>query len=293
MKLKTVVIIGSNGQLGTDLVKVLANESAYKLFQLTHKDVDVTDVSKMNGIFGKIQPDVVINTTAYHNVDEIEVNPQKAFAVNCIALHHMTRLCNAYSALLVFISTDYVFGLDKMRKTPYRESDLPGPVNMYGVSKLAGEYVIREQAKRYLIVRTSGLFGTAGPSGKGKNFVEMMISLAQQNRPIRVVNDQITSPTYTYNLAQQIKILLSNNLQGLYHASAEGECSWFNFAQKIFSYLGKTVKIEPVPSTVIQTKAKRPKYSVLDNSKLHATKYYIMQKWTVGLRDYLIEKAYI
>ena len=294
MNVQTILLIGANGQLGTDIARVLVGNKKYRLIPLTHTDIEVSDRSRVKEVIHTFRPDIIINTAAYHNVEEAEDNAQKAFEVNCIALQYLSQFCNELNTTLVFISTDYVFGIDEAKKTPYNERDCPGPVNMYGVSKLAGEYVIQQNCSRYFILRTSGLFGRSGPSGKGgKNFVETMISLAQQNRTIRAVDDQVASPTYTVDLARQIIVFLETDAYGLYHASASGSCSWYEFARQIFSYIGMDVHIEAVDSSVFPTKAKRPKYSALDNYKLRKNKLSVMRHWTEGLRDYLIEKSYI
>ena len=294
MKQRIVALIGAGGQLGSDLYTVLSKESAFHVYPLAHKNIEISDVASVNSTLKAIQPHVVINTAAYHAVDEAEDDPGKAFRINTIGPMLLARFCEANKADLVSLSTDYVFGLDGSRKLPYCEDDCPGPVNMYGISKLAGEYAIRQNCSRYFILRTSGLFGLAGPSGKGgRNFIETMMILAKEKKHIRVVNDQFTAPTYTVDLAYQVRMLLNTNGYGLYHASSQGSCSWFDFAQAIFNFIHTDVSLEAVPSSVFPTKAKRPGYSVLDDCVLRKKKLLTIPHWQQGLKSYLLEKGYM
>ena len=221
----------------------------------------------------------------------MEDNPQKAFLVNSIATLNLARYCNENNCTFVFISTDYVFGRDKTRSTPYSEKDNPGPINVYGVSKLAGEYFVQNSCSKYFIIRTSGLFGAAGSSGKGENFVELMLKLAKERKEIKVVNDQVLSPTYTNNLAQTLKKLLKTENFGLFHAVSQGSCSWYEFAKKIFELTNIKAKLEPTTSKLMETRAKRPIYSVLENVNLNRINLNL-NDWEKNLRLYLKEKGY-
>jgi len=198
-----IVLIGANGQLGSDLARVIVAQG-HDLTPLTHADIEVTDQRSVEAAFARHHPDVVINTAAFHRVDVCEKEVEKAFAVNVCGVHNLALSCRAHGAALVHISTDYVFGGDDTRDEPYVESDLPAPVNMYGVSKLAGEHAVRYILDRYYIFRVAGLYGVAGSSGKGGNFVELMLRLAHEGKDIHVVDDQRTTPTYTLDLARQI-----------------------------------------------------------------------------------------
>lgn len=288
-----VALIGSNGQLGSDIVKVFEIDSSFSLIPLTHNDIDITNNQKTKEIIEKMSPNIVINTAAYHKVDEVENNPQKAFLINAIAEKNLAYLCQKNNWTLVFISTDYVFGSDYKRKKPYLETDNPGPINVYGISKLAGEYFTRYTCKKYFIIRTSGLFGAAGSSGKGKNFVELMISLAKKRRRINVVDDQILTPTYTINLAENLKDLIKTKHYGLYHITPEGECSWWKFAREIFKLLKMNVKCNKVDSIFFKTKAKRPNFSVLENANLKKINLNLMKHWKKNLKLYLKERGYL
>lgn len=291
--MQKIVLIGGNGQLGTDIQKVFHQDKDLKLIPLSHKDIEVTDINNAKKVLEEINPDIIINTAAYHKVDEVEDNPEKAFLVNATAQKNLSELCTANNWTTVFLSTDYVFGLDEKRNMPYREIDCPGPINIYGVSKLAGENVTRYIAKKHFVIRVCGLFGAAGSSGKGGNFVELMIRLGKEKGEVSVVNDQILTPTYTKNIAENLKSLLKTDAYGLYHLTAEGSCSWWEFASEIFKQLKMQVKCNSVDSNHFQTRAKRPHYSVLEKSNLNKIGLNKMRDWKINLNLYLKEKGYL
>src|SRR4051794_29258360 len=232
-----VAIIGANGQLGSDLCRVLdAQGVAY--IPLKHSDIDVSDAAQVEGILANCRPDVVVSTAAYHRVEECEKEMTRSFAVNAIGPANLARTCKNIDALLVHFSTDYVFS--GQRDKEWLETDLPAPVSVYGTSKLAGECMVSFNCKRYFVVRTCGLYGVAGSAGKGGNFVETMLKKAAEGAPIRVVNDQRLTPTFAGDLAEVIAELIRPEISaragayGLYHITHEGECSWYEFARKIF-----------------------------------------------------------
>lgn len=293
MAKKKLVLIGSNGQLGTDIQKVLENNATFTLYSLTHSDIEITNPENIKKTLQTINPDIVINTAAYNKVDEAEINSQKAFFINSIAVKYLASYCQENNIILTHISTDYVFGIDKKRQTPYRETDYPGPLNSYGVSKLAGEYLISYLCKRYFIIRTSGLFGAAGSSEKKGNFIEAILKMAKERNPIKVVNDQVLTPTYTLDLAKQIVLLLKTDCYGLYHATAEGQCSWYEFAKEVFQLMGINATLEAITSNMLNAKVQRPYYSVLENEKLKKLGIHSMRDWHVCLKEYLKEKKYI
>ncbi len=235
-----VVVIGANGQLGTDLVKVLDDR---ELIPLSHSDLDICDFVYTRTRLSQIRPTVVINTAAFTRVDDCEDEVSKAFWVNAYAVRNLAQVCADLNCVLIHISTDYVFGGEK--HTPYTEDDAPNPLNVYGVSKLAGEYFVRNICPKHFIIRTSGLYGVAGSSGKGGNFVETMIRLAQEGKPIRVVTDQVLTPTYTKDLSQKIKELSQTGAYGVYHITNSGQCSWYEFAAKIFELLDIEARFRP------------------------------------------------
>jgi len=283
-----IAIIGADGQLGSDLLKVLEGN---QLLPLYYPDFDVTKPKKARTLLSQIKPEILINTSAYHRVDECEDNPEKSFLVNSIAVRDLALICRELDFVLVHFSTDYVF--DGAKKEPYIEEDSPRPLSVYAVSKLAGEYFVGNILEKYYLIRTCGLYGKAGCWGKGTNFVDTMVSLGQKGNIMRVVNDQWVTPTSTAELALKIKELLVTNHYGLYHLTNEGQCTWFQFAEAIFSLLGKKAKLMPVDSKTYGAKAVRPPYSVLENKRAKEVGLSEFSHWKDALKDYLIKKGYL
>ena len=285
-----VVIIGANGQLGSDLVEVLASE---EVIPLTHDDIEVADLASGQAVLTAHRPQVVINTAAFHNVGACEEAPERAFAVNATGAWNVARACVPLGASLVHISTDYVF--DGQKGSPYVEDDLPRPLNIYGVSKLAGEHLIRYTLQQHFIIRTSGLYGTHPCRAKGgDNFVGLMLRLAQERDEVRVVDDEVLTPTYTLDLAHQIALLIHTDglgpksaHYGLYHATSGGQCSWYEFARAIFELTGTTVNLQPTTAEEFPRPVKRPAYSVLENKALQGLGLDRMRPWQEALAAYL------
>jgi len=286
--MKKIAVIGADGQLGSDLVKVLKGD---KVFPLYYPDFDITKPEKAREILSQINLDIVINTAAYHRVDECEENPQKSFEVNSTAVRDLALICRDVGFILVHFSTDYVF--DGKKKTPYVEEDTPNPLNVYGVTKLAGEYFVQNLLERYFLIRTCGLYGEAGCWGKGTNFVDAVISLEKNGKPLRVVNDQCVTPTSTAELALRIGELIQTQHYGLYHLTNEGQCTWFEFAKTIFSLTGKKPLLIPVDSKSYGARAPRPSYSVLENRKAEKIGLREFSPWEKALKIYLTRKGYI
>ncbi|MFH2068546.1 MAG: dTDP-4-dehydrorhamnose reductase [Candidatus Omnitrophota bacterium] len=280
-----IILIGAGGQLGSDLMKVLAEE---ELIPLRHLDADITDFERLKELVCRHKPDVVIDTAAYHKVDECERNPQKTFEVNALGTRNVALACKETGSRMVFISTDYVF--NGRKGAPYVETDIPDPINVYGISKLAGECFVRNLLDEYFIVRTSGLFGVAGSSGKGGNFIETMLRLAGANKEIKVVGDQIMSPTYTLELAKKICELIKTEEFGLYHITNNGECSWYDFAGKIFELSGVETNLKRTTTKEFGAPASRPPYSVLGNGNLQRLGLDDMKAWDEALKAYLQER---
>lgn len=282
-----IIIIGSTGQLGTDLMKTLKHK--HEVVGLTHQDIEVTDYNSCL-ILKKHHPDVIINTAAFHKTDQCEEEPLKTFSVNAIGTRNVATISKEIGATTIFISTDYVF--DGSKNEPYKEDDTPNPINTYGISKLAGELYTKQNPKHY-IIRLASLFGVAGASGKGGNFVETMITKAKKNETIRVVDDMWMSPTYTKDAATTIKKIMELKLPfGTYHAANRGYCTWFQFAKEIFKITGLDPAIKPIRTHQLKTKARRPRFSALRSIKL--PKYDIqMREWKEALHGYLIEKGRI
>ena len=282
-----IAVIGSTGQLGTDLVKILGAE--HEVIGLAHKDIEVSDYGSCM-ILKKHQPDVIVNTAAFHKTDKCEEEPLKTFSVNVLGARNVALISEAIGAADVYISSDYVF--DGLTKEPYTEEDVPAPINTYGISKPAAEHFTRQNSKHY-IIRIASVFGVAGASGKGGNFVETMISKAKNNEPITVIDDMWMSPTYTKDAASIIKEIAENQLPyGVYHATNKGCCSWYQFAEQIFQFTGLIPDLTPTKTEQLTMKAKRPRFSALKSIKL--PKHGIeVPTWQEALREYLIEKGHI
>jgi len=281
-----IVILGANGQLGRDLTRY---NTDHEIRGFTREEFDVVDYAKTQRALIAAQPAVVINTTAYHRVDDCEAQPEIAYAVNVLAVLNLCRVTNEIGARLVHFSTDYVF--DGKTSTPYTETSPPMPLSVYGNSKLSGEYIVRSTAARHLLIRTCGLYGVAGSRGKGGNFVETMLSKARAGDAIKVVADQVVTPTHTADLARQVLQLLGTNESGLFHATNEGMCSWYEFACAVFELAGVKANISPTTSDLYRAPAIRPAFSVLENTRLKALNLNRMQHWKDALAEYLREKS--
>ena len=278
-----IAILGSNGQLGTDLCRTLAGD---ELFPLTRADFDLCDPAGTARVLGGLRPEVVINTTAYHRVDEIEGRADLAFAVNAVAVDSLARWCAANDAALVHFSTDYVFRGDVPALR--RESDPAEPLSVYGVSKLAGEHLVRIGCARHFVVRTSGLYGRGGSTGKGgANFVELMLRLGREGKAIRVVQDQVLTPTYTVDLAEALSRLIRGERYGLYHITNSGACSWYEFAAAIFELAGVQSDLSPTTAKEYGSRAARPAYSAFAHEALLAAGLPEMPHWRDALGRYL------
>jgi dTDP-4-dehydrorhamnose reductase len=277
-----ISILGANGQLGRDLTEALAD---HDVLPLTRKDFDVTDDARARSVLSEGRPEMIVNLTAYHRVDDCESTPDLAYGVNVLAVLNLVRIANDLDAKIVQFSTDYVF--DGKSSTPYTESSETFPLSVYGNSRLAGEYVVRTQARRYLLIRTCGLYGRAGSQGKGGNFVETMLKKARDRQAIQVVHDQIVTPTSTRDLARQLAVLLPLPHEGLFHITNEGACSWHDFAAAIFEIRGVRANLSPTTSESYATPARRPRYSVLDNRRLNDLGLNRMLPWREALAEYL------
>lgn len=285
-----VAIIGANGQLGSDLVDVFGEDPSFEVIPLTHADLDVTVPDTLR-VLKELKPDVIINTAAYVRVDDAELYPEKAFAVNAIGALNVARIAEEIGAINVYISTDYVF--DGTNGEPYTEKDFPNPINVYGLSKYAGEIFTKNYSKKHYIIRVASLYGKAGASGKGGNFVEFMVQKARNREEIKVVDDVFMSPTYTKDVARTLKAFLGLRPEfGVYHMVNEGLCSWYEFTKAIFELLEWDVDVKPIKSSELKRLAKRPRFSALKNEKLEGIGLR-MRPWREALKEYLIEKRYI
>ncbi len=277
--MKKILITGCSGQLGRALNREYEGEQV----QIVNTDVpqlDITDLDAVLRLARELQPDVIMNCGAMTAVDLCESEYEKAFCINAIGPRNLAVASRETGAKLFQISTDYVFSGDT--DTPYTETVRPDPQNVYGSTKLAGEQFVKDFAGRYFIIRTAWLYG------EGKNFVGTMLRLAETNDTVRVVGDQVGSPTSAVQLAKMIHRLEPTENYGVFHGTCEGQCSWAEFAAEIFRQAGKLTKVETITTQEFGAAAKRPAYSVLDNQMLRLTTDMQMQQWQDALRVYLM-----
>ncbi|MCG2677619.1 dTDP-4-dehydrorhamnose reductase [bacterium] len=302
-----ILITGACGMLGRDLVEALSKEHEVvgvdvkdpgswilDLGSVEFSKLDITNEEEVMKAICDVKPEVVIHTAAYTDVDDCEKNEDLAYRINGTGAQNVALACKKCKAIMTYISTDFIF--DGEKKEPYLENDKPNPLSVYGKSKLEGEKHISLLLDRYFIIRTSWLFGK-----HGKNFVNTILKLAKEKKELKVVNDQVGSPTYTKDLAHAIKHLLNliqdlgsriQNLFGIYHISNSGSCSWYEFAQEILQVASRrsqviNIKIKPISSEELDRPAKRPKFSVLDKSRYIKTVGKSLRPWQEALREYL------
>lgn len=282
-------VIGGNGQLGRDVALAFAAEG-YVVTSLAHSDVEISSLESVRASLGVVRPDVVINTAAFHHVEKCEAEPGLAFAINGIGARNLAQVTEETGATLLHISTDYVF--DGRQRTPYTEEDAPAPLNVYGNTKLSGELFVRSTNPRHFVVRCSAIYGENPCRAKGGlNFIELMLKLAKERKELRVVDDEFVSPTSTAQIARQLVVLSRSSDYGLYHATAEGSCSWFEFAGAIFELTKTNVRLEPARPGEFPAKVPRPKYSVLENRALKSKSLNVFSHWKEGLENYLARRA--
>jgi dTDP-4-dehydrorhamnose reductase len=252
-------------------------------------ELDLCDFVYTRKVLVDLKPAVVINAAAYTRVDDCEDEPERAFWVNAFAVRNLAQVCTEVGCILVHFSTDYVF--DGAKASPYTEADLPNPLSVYGVSKLAGEHFVRSLVPRHYVVRTSGLYGVGGAASRRGNFVETMLRLADEGRPIRVVADQVLTPTAARDVARKTVELLPTDRFGLYHVTNAGQCSWYEFASSIFALAGLQPRLEPISAAEYGARARRPKYSVLAHTRLAELATDDLPSWEEALASYLRERG--
>jgi dTDP-4-dehydrorhamnose reductase len=279
MSKKKVLVTGSNGQLGIDIVKHF-KEKGYETYGFSREKMDITDLDSVQNVFSRVKPEIVIHCAAYTKVDLAETNVDQAFLVNAVGTRNVSVEAQKYNAKLVYVSTDYVFNGDG--KESYNEFDETSPLGVYGKSKLAGENFVKSLTSKYFVVRTSWVYGA-----EGNNFVKTMIKLAENNSEIKVVDDQVGCPTYTVDLAKQIELLVQTEKYGTYHISNSGNCSWYEFAKAIFKRMEKPVNILPVSTSEFPRPAKRPSYSVFDHMALRLNGFPKVRPWEEALEEYM------
>jgi len=283
-----VLLLGANGQLGTDLKRAVADWPDVELIPWTRAELDVEDLEGIRATLEAARFDALINCTSYHKTDDVEDNGTKAIAVNAHAVREMAGACESIGARFVHISTDYVF--PGTADQPYTERDCPAPVNVYGLSKYMGETLALQAHPDTLILRVASLFGVAGASGKGGNFVETMLRIAREKGEVRVVDDVRMSPTSTLFVARTIlKLLEMQAGAGTYHCVNSEPATWHEFAREIIRCADVPADVVPIPSTEFPARAARPPYSVLSNAKLRAT-IGPVPTWRESLREYLKER---
>ena len=288
-----VLLLGPRGQLGHD-VRHAHREAGepFELCPLARDALDVAAPGAVEEVLGELDFNVLVNCTGYHKTDEVEDHATLAFAVNAHAVQAMARVCAAKRARFIHVSTDYVFGGDTARSRPLREDDPIAPLNVYGASKAVGEALARLACEDVVILRVASLFGTAGASGKGGNFVETMIRAGREKGALRVVDDQTMSPTATADIARVVLRMLRNGCEaGLYHVVNGGSANWFDFACEIVRLAGVEAVVTPCTSGEYPTRAVRPRYSMLDNAKVSAV-FGTMPTWQDALERYLRAKGH-
>jgi len=276
-----VLITGAQGQLGRDVVR----EAAHRGWAPIGVDVanfDITDRTATHAVLAELSPELIIHCAAYTAVDRAESEPEFAYAVNADGTCHIAEYCAAQGIWLLYISTDYVF--DGSGARPWEVDDLPAPLSVYGITKLAGERAVQARCERHMIIRTSWVFGACG-----SNFVKTMLRLGRERLSLNVVDDQIGAPTYTVDLARLLCDMAARPVAGTYHASNAGECSWAGFAAKIFALTGLDCIVNPIPTSEYPTPAVRPRNSRLSPNALINAGYQFLPPWETALKNMLKE----
>ncbi|MCZ8089283.1 dTDP-4-dehydrorhamnose reductase [Flavobacterium sp.] len=279
-----VLVTGSSGQLGQSLQFIAPNYPQIDFVFCDSKTLNITNIENCEAIFSKYNPDFCINAAAYTAVDKAESEPEKAFAINVTGAKNLAEVSKKFDTVLLHISTDFVF--DGSKTKPYIETDIPNPTGVYGQTKLDGEKVIQQIWEKHFIIRTSWVY-----SQFGNNFMKTMLRLASERDTISVVNDQIGTPTNAVDLAEiLVKIILTDNRQpttdnfGIYNFSHEGQCSWYDFAKKIFEINNININLLPIPTSSFPTLAKRPSFSVLDKRKIKTVFGIEINNWEESLK---------
>lgn len=273
-----ILLTGADGQLGRDLQAVLAG---HDLNPTDIEEMDITDFYAVARQVQRFQPELIMHVAAYTDVDKAELNPDLAFKVNAIGTQNLAIAANKHQAALLYVSTDYVF--DGLKGEPYIEFDRTNPTSVYGQSKLAGELYVQTLTNQFYICRTAWLYGRYG-----HNFVKTMLRLAEEKRVLKVVNDQVGSPTYAHDLAHKLAEIGLSGQFGVYHVVNEGAVSWYEFAQKIFALAGLQVKVEPAKTAEISRPAPRPPYSVLNTMSLRLRGFSPLRRWDEALEEFMV-----
>jgi len=281
---RKVIVFGGGGQLGFELCREF-KERGWSVLRFDRQALDITDGTSVEKVIGEADPQVVINSAAYNQVDIAESEPLAAYQVNALAVRNFALACRQCGAQLVHFSTDYVF--DGRKGSPYTESDMPRPLGAYGVSKLAGELYAQAYLDNPLVIRTSGVFGPAGRATRRGNFPEMMLRLAKSGTPIRVVEDHIASPSYAPAMASRTAELVERRISGLFHMGGGEPISWYAYAKLIFELSNTPAVLQATDEREYRTAARRPKFSALSNQKLEAAGIAPMPPLRQAIEQYL------
>lgn len=277
--MKKIIVTGCNGQLGRAINLELQSNPEIEFVNTDVAELDITNIDKVMELAREVNPYAIINCAAHTGVDACETDVDNAYRINAIGPRNLSIAARETGAKMVHISTDYVF--DGMGNKPYLEFDKPNPQGVYGATKLAGENMVKEFADRYFILRTAWLYGD------GKNFVKTMLRLSETNDVVRVVGDQVGSPTSTKELSGAIAHLLFTENYGLFHATCEGSCSWAQFTEEIFRLAGKSTKVNAITTAEYGAPAPRPAYSILENYMLKLTSDYMFADWHDAIAEYI------
>ncbi|NLJ97144.1 MAG: dTDP-4-dehydrorhamnose reductase [Clostridiales bacterium] len=285
--MKKIFITGALGQLGRAIYGLLKDDPQYQLYLTDFhtvddgliKVLDITDEESVKAMISDFMPDIIINCAAMTAVDLCETEQEKAYKINSLGPKYLAFSANEIGAKMIHVSTDYVY--DGQAGVPYTEESETSPLSVYGKTKLAGDDFVLKSCPKALVVRTAWVYG------EGKNFVKTMLRLADEGKNIRVVADQIGTPTSALELARAIIFLMNTHSYGIYHATCEGYTTWYEFAVNIFKLAGKDVKVEAITSAEYPTPARRPMYSVLDNKGLRERHGYYMKEWKEALVEYI------
>ena len=284
----TILVTGGNGQLASCIKDVEKEYDDLNIIYTDHLELDICELNQIQTFFkSNPQIDYCINCAAYTAVDKAETEAEKAFEINATGAKNLAQVCNDHDAILIHVSTDFVF--DGEKNEPYTETDVANPISVYGASKLQGEVEIQQALKEYFIIRTSWLY-----SEYGNNFMKTMLRLAETRDGISVVSDQIGTPTYAGDLAEIIIQIINTKTEkyGIYHYSNEGVASWFEFAKEIFKLTKNKIKVNPIPSIEYLTPAKRPKYSVLDKKKIIDVFKIDIPFWRDSLKKVILQGTF-
>ena len=281
--MKKIIVTGCNGQLGRAINLELKDIKEIEFVNTDVAELDITNIDKVMELAREVKPYAIINCAAHTAVDLCEDEWDKAYRINAIGPRNLSIAAAETGAKMIHVSTDYIF--DGKTDKPYIEFDKPNPQGAYGMTKLVGENMVKDFANRYFILRTAWLYGD------GKNFVKTMLRLAENNDKVRVVSDQVGSPTSAKELAAAIAHLLFTENYGVFHATCEGSCSWSQFAEEIFKLAGKKTAVEAITTEEFGAKAPRPAYSILENYMLKLTTDYMFADWHDALKVYMKEFA--